>query len=105
VPPKKDEVLKTSGKNYKIVYDGISDYDSHKFVPELKTDKNAPVPGDERKDGDEHKKKAIAEPDAKDQKKLKQNKEESPSGFKIEVDTMDDAAVAEHIKSDPKKER
>lgn len=64
------------------------------------------MPGAEReKKGDEHKKKFEAEPKDEDQKKLKQTKPSSSPEFKIEEDSMDDEAVAEHIKTDPKKEK
>ena len=62
----KDSELKTSTKDYKIVTDSIEG-DEDKYVKELKVDKNAPVPGDEKKPKwDEHKKKFEAEPKDED---------------------------------------
>lgn len=96
--------LKTANKDYKIVFDSI-DGERSKYVSDLKVDPKAPVPGDERKSNDEHKKKFEAEPKPEDQKKLDQKKPDPAPEFKIEEDSFDDADVAEHIKSDPVKEK
>jgi hypothetical protein len=94
--------LKTSHKDYKIVFDKIEEADSTKYVSELKLDKDAKVPGDGIPKGDEHKKKFEAEPKEEDQEKLKQKKPEPSKEFKIEEDAFDDADVAEHIKTEKK---
>lgn len=70
----------------------------------MKVDPKAPVPGEMPK-SDLHKKKFENEPKEEDQKKLKQNKPAASVEFKIEEDSFDDADVAEHIKSDPAKEK
>lgn len=57
--------LKTSHKDYKIVFDKIDDADSSKYVSELKVDKDAPMPGEKPK-GDEHRKKFESEPKEED---------------------------------------
>jgi hypothetical protein len=80
------------------VYNTVDEDDRKKFVPELKIDPKAPVPGDQVKNSDEHKKKFEAEPKDEDQKKLKQTKPEAPKDFKIETNAFDDADVAEHIR-------
>ena len=102
---KKEELdLKTSSKDYKIVVDKLGDSETSKYVPELKVDPKAPVPGEMPK-SDLHKKKFENEPKEEDQKKLKQNKPAASVEFKIEEDSFDDVDVAEHIKSDPAKEK
>jgi len=100
---KKKNVLKTAGKDYKIEVSGIDEEDRSKYVTELKVEKSAPEPGAERKKADELKKKFEAEPKPEDQKKLEQKKPTAGPEFQIEVDTFDDADVAEHVKSDEKK--
>ena len=100
---KKKNVLKTASKDYKIEVSGIDEEDRSKYVTELKVDKSAAEPGAERKKADEFKKKFEAEPKPEDQKKLEQKKPKAGPEFQIEVDTFDDADVAEHVKSDEKK--
>lgn len=95
-------MVKTANKDYEIETSKISDKDKSKYVVDLKIDKNAPEAAPFKK-ADEFKKKYEAEPDPKDQKKLKQTKQTAGPDFKIEIDTFDDGAVADHIRTEDKK--